>query len=185
MTDIDEIVRRTVESVRVMARKAWGFAGLLLLVVTVVCVTGLLLGIAALDGGIETVWVVLAVTFAAIAIGGPAVALWRIWSIQRHTTLLAGEIRQMILDGGEGGRTVIETFDLDDPARPDDGQSAVVLTRRVSGLRGPGGPAMHDAPTMSAAVKALATFPFMVIVSVLISLVFSFLSLIFLIALAL
>lgn len=185
MTDIDEIVQRTVGSVRMMARKAWGFAGLLLLAVTVVCVSGLLLGVAALDGGIETVWIVLAVTFAAIAIGGPAVALWRIWSIQRHTTQLAGEIRDMVVNGGERSRTVIETFDLDDPDRPDDGQSAVVMTRRVSGLRGVGGSALDDAPAMSAVIKALATFPFMVIVSVLISLVFSFLSLIFLIALAL
>ena len=67
MTEIDELVRRAVDTVTLIAGKAAAFATRILLGAIVVCVGGFLLGVAVLSGSIEQVWVVLGIVFGAIA----------------------------------------------------------------------------------------------------------------------
>jgi hypothetical protein len=185
VSDVDQIVRRAVHGITRIAGRAAAFATRMLIATTVVCVGGFLLGVAALDGGIETVWIVLGTVFGSLAIGGALVATLRAWSVQRHAADLVGEIRTLMTDGRDSTRTVIETFAVDaDDEGPERG-SAIVLSRQMSGLRGPTGVGLERAPRLDAAVTALTTFPVLVLMAIAISMVFAFLGFVFLIALAL
>ncbi|MFW2335154.1 hypothetical protein [Ilumatobacter sp.] len=196
MAEIDELVRRTVASVSMIADRAAGFSTKLLLVVVAVCVGGFLLGVAALSDGIQAVWIVLGIVFGSIAIGCAGVARWRVGAVRRHIPELATEVRTMIGEGAPESQTVIDTFvvevdgaapegaDPDAPGGPPTG-SAIVMSRQMGGFGSAVGPGLARWPRLFAAVRALTTFPFLMLAAVGISLVFGFLGFIFLIALAL
>lgn len=194
MTDVDQIVRRAVNGITRIAARAAAFGTMVFVVTTFVCVGGFLLGVAALSGGIETVWIVLGIVFGSLAVGGSFLALWRARSVRRHAPELIDEVRLLMTEGRDPTRTVIESFavDADDPAaEPADGASrgapggsAIVMTRQMSGFRTVGG-GLDRAPRLDAAVTALTTFPLLVLMAIVISSVFAFLGFIFLIALAL
>jgi hypothetical protein len=182
MSEIDDLVNRAVNGVTRIAAAAARFAGRLLIGTLVVCVGGFLLGVAALSGGIRSVWIVLAIVFGALAIGSAFIARWRVGSVRRHVPELVDEIRTLVTDGSDQTRTVIETFTVDADG---DGGSAVVLSRQMSGFRGVAGSGLAGSARLSAAVTAITSFPALVLGAILISLVFAFLGFIFLIALAL
>jgi hypothetical protein len=190
MADIDELVRRAVDTVTMIAGRAAGFATRILLGTTLVCVAGFLLGVAALSGGVEQVWIVLGVVFGSLAIGGAFLARWRVGAVRRHVPELADEIRAMISQGGETSRTVIDTFvvdddDVDGRGGPAADGSAIVLSRRMYGFREIAGSGIDSSTRTFAAVRALTTFPFLLLMAVAISCVFAFCGFLFLIALAL
>ena len=202
MAEIDELVRRTVATVTTIADKAAAFATKVLVVAAIICVGGFLLGVAALSGGIQTVWIVLGIVFGSIAVGGVLVARWRIGSVKRHVPELADEVRTLLRDGRPGSRAVIDTFVVDPDTdvgtgigprpgteRVDRGVrtdgSAILMTRQMHGLRNVSGAGLEGTTRLAAAVTALTTFPFFLLGAMVISLVFGFLGLIFLIALAL
>lgn len=190
MAEIDELVQRTVDTVTRISRTAARFATKLLIGVVIVCVGGFLLGMAALSGGIETVWIVLGIAFGAMAIGFAVLARWRVGSVKRHVPELVDEVRSLISDGTDQTRTVIETFAVDADGDGDrdvfeDGGSAIVLSRQMYGFRGIVGSGLESSARLSAAVTAMTSFPGLVLVAILISLAFAFLGFFFLIALAL
>jgi uncharacterized membrane protein len=181
--DVDQIVQRAVNGITRLAGKASAFSVLLLLATSVVCVGGFLLGVSALSGGIETVWIVLGIVFGALAIGAAGTAWWRVTQVRRHVTELTQEVRTVLLDGRDSSRTVIETFAVDDTDT--ERGSAIVVSRQMSGFRGQIGSGLEGTVRLSAAVRALTTFPLLVLTAIVISSVFAFLGFIFLIALAL
>ena len=189
MSDIDELVRRTVDGVTMIAGRAAAFSTRLLLGVTVVCVGGFLLGVRALSGGIQSVWIVLAFVFGSIAIGGAFLARWRVGSVRRHVPELADEVRTLIAEGKGTGRTVVETFvvDTDGDGSADglSGSNAIVLSRQMNGFRNVVDSGLESTARLTAATTALTSFPLLVLQAILISFVFVFLGFIFLIALAL
>ncbi len=189
MSEIDELVRRAVDTVTLIAAKAARFATWVLLGTIAVCVGGFLLGTAALSGGIASVWIVLGMVFGSIAIGAAFVARWRVGSVRRHVPELTAEVRTLIAEGKDTTRTVVETFvvDTDPDGRGDsvDTGSAIVLSRQMFGFKNMAGSGLESTTRLTAAVTALTSFPALVFVSILISLVFAFLGFIFLIALAL
>lgn len=189
LSDIDRHVQRAVDGITAIASRAAAFSTRLLLGTLLVCVGGFLLGAAALTGGIQTVWIVLGVVFGAIAIGSAFVARWRVGSVRRHVPELADEVRTLISEGATGTRTVIDTFTIDEDGdgRRDglDGGSAFVMSRQMYGFRDMAGSGIESSARLTAAVTALTSFPLLVLAAVLISLVFAFLGVIFLIALAL
>ncbi len=185
MSEIDELVRRAVSTVTTIASRAAAFATKLLLWVVVVCVGGFLLGVAALSGGIETVWIVLGIAFGSVAIGGAFVARWRVGSVRRHVPELADEVRALVSEGKDTSRTVVETFVVDADGDESDTGSAIVLSRQMYGFRNAVGSGLESSARLTAAVTALTTFPGLVLAAILISCVFAFLGFIFLIALAL
>ena len=190
MSEIDELVRRTVDMVTMIAKKAARFSTKLLLGVVFVCVAGFLLGVAALSSGIQQVWIVLGLVFGSIAIGSAFVARWRVGSIKRHVPELANEVRSLLSEGKDSTRTVIETFavEADSDGGSDvseDGGSAIVMSRQMYGFKGLVGSGLERSARLTAAVTAITSFPWLVLVAVLISMVFGFLGFIFLIALAL
>jgi hypothetical protein len=183
MAEIDELVRRSVQTVTLIAQKASAFATRLFLTVAVICVGGFMLGVAALSGGIEQVWIVLGIVFGSIAVGGAFLARWRVGSVRRHVPELAAEVRTLISRGDESSRTVIDTFAVGDDELS--GGSAIMLSRQMNGFRTVSGPTSETSPRLSAAIKAITSFPVLMLGAIAISFVFGFLGLIFLIALAL
>lgn len=184
MSEIDDMVQRTVEWVAVIARRASRFAGRLLAMTVLACVGGFWLGLEALSGGIETVWIVLGVTFGSLAIGSAFVAWWRVSSVKRHVPALADEVRSLVQQGYDPSNTVIDTFEVHD--QPGERTSStIVMSREMGGFRSQVLRAPGSYEQLSAATKAITSFPFLAIGAVLISMVFAFLGFIFLIALAL
>ena len=189
MSETDELVQRAVAGVTAIAGRAARFAGRLLLMAIVVCGGGFLLGVAALSdsNGVQAVWIVLGIVFGAIAIGGSFLAWWRVGAVKRHVPELADEVRTLISEGKDTGRTVVETFDVDTDGRrgdPDAG-SAIVLSRQMYGFRNVVGSGLESSARLTAAITALTSFPGLVLAAILISCVFAFFGFVFLIALAL
>lgn len=193
MAEIDDLVRRTVQTVTMIADNATAFATKLFVGAAVVCVGGFLLGVAALSGGIEKVWIVLGIVFGSIAVGGALIARWRVGSVRRHVPELANEVRTLIAEGRDGTRTVIDSFVIDtdgddgDDSRSDSpaGGSAIMMSRQMYGFKNAVGSGLDSSARLTAAVTALTSFPGLVLGAIAISFVFGFLGLIFLIALAL
>jgi hypothetical protein len=184
MNELEQVAQRVTATVTMIASKAVRFARKLLVGVAIVSIGSFLLGIAAFDGTARSVWIVIGGVFAAIAIGGPLLAMWRIGLVTRHVPELADEVRTLITQGPGTSRTVINTFDADDPERPANTRSAITLTREVGGLRGLVGSGLDGSARLTAAVTALTTFPATVLSAIAITVVFAFLAVIFLVALA-
>lgn len=185
MSDIDDLVQRTTAFVTNVADKVSGFAGKIFIVAAGICGVSFYLGLEALSGGIETVWIVLGLFFGAIALGGPLVALWRVGSARRHLSDIQREVRTLAEDGGDPSNTVVETIIVGDPEGDPNAGSAIVLSRQMGGFQTSFGSDLAKAPHLSDATKALAAFPFQILVTIGITTVFAFLGFIFLIALAL
>jgi hypothetical protein len=192
INDIDTIVRRVVATLSAIGDKLTRFATLLLGGTVVVCVGSFLLGLVALGSGIRAVWIVLGFVFAAIAIGAAAVNRWGVGRIRRDVPAIAGEVRAMIAEGREQSTLIVREFDRQLHNGRDDGGigetiggSAILVSRRVFGLRELAGQGVGSAARLTAAVHAITRLPLLTFVAFGISVVFAFLAAIFLLGLAL
>ena len=176
------LVDRAVATITRLAHKVTRAATLLLLASIVICVGSFLLGLEALSGGIESVWIVLAIFFGAIAIGCAARARLRIGRVRKHIPEIASDIRGLVADGRSDVITIV--------VRDDElaSGSALELSRGMSGnqsMRRVTSQGLENSANFADALRAITTFPWLAIVTVLITTVFAFLGMIFLIALAL
>jgi len=173
---------RAVSTITLLAHKVTRASTLLVLGSVVICVGSFLLGMAALSGGIETVWIVLALCFGAIAIGCALRARLRIGRVRRHIPAIATDIRNLVADGRSDVITIV--------VRDDDlaAGGPLELSRGMStmgGMRQVSAQGLANSANFADAVRTITTFPWLAIVTILITSVFAFLGLIFLIALAL
>ena len=182
LDDVDRLARRAVDAVLQLVRRALALAGGVLLLAVVFGVGGFLLGIAALDGGIETVWIVLGGLFAVIAIGSVATALLRLRSVRRNAGELVDDVRTLITGDRRTERTVIETVESTERSK-DDG--VVAISREFLSLRNAVGGGIGRFRSLGMAMSAVTTFPGLVAVATVITFVFAVLSVLFLIALVL
>lgn len=183
MKDVEALVERTIATITMIARKAFKFSRIIAALAAVVCVGSFLLGIAALSAEIQPVWIVLGIVFGAIAIGAGLIACWRVGSIQRHIPELVNEIRALVSNGTQTTKDVIETFNVND--RESNAESAIELSREVFHFKSVIGHGLESSARFAAAVTALTSFPWLMLTVIAITAVFGFLSLIFLLALAL
>ena len=183
MSDIDGRVTRTISTLTMVTDRVTRFSTKLLLAVGVVSVGSFLLGLAALDGGIRNVWVVLGGTFCVIAVGAALVARWRIGGIGRHVPSIASEVRTLLTEGRRDAVEVIEHLQrgADEGGR----DKVIIVSRSVTGLRGVATHGLAGSEHLLKAVTAITSFPALAAVSVLVSVVFALLIPIFLLALAL
>ena len=147
------------------------------------CVASFLLGLAALDGGIRSVWIVLGIVFAGVAIGAAVIARWRVGRVRKDVPAIAGEVRQLISDGESRAADHPEL-----PGRRRRGRTPVGDRGYASPVRPPGrrGHGIEGSAGFSAdAITAITRLPRLALAAVGISLVFAFLALVFLLALAL
>jgi len=188
MYENEGLVERAVASVTRLAERVTRAATLLLLATIVICVGSFWLGLEALSGGIESVWVVLGIFFGAIAIGCAVLARWRIGRVRKHVPEIAADMRSLVASG----RSDVITIVIEDDQLTTG--SAIDVSRGMSGMSGMGGMAGMRSVTAQSldrdrpyaqAVRAITTFPLLAIGTILVTIVFAFLGLIFLIALAL
>lgn len=176
------LVERAVATITRLARKVTRASTLLLLGSVVVCVGSFLLGMQALSGGIETVWIVLAFFFGAIAIGCALRARLRIGRVHKHIPAIAADIRNLVADGRSDVITIVIPDDDLGPGGP------LELSRGVStmdGWRRVSSQGLASSADFADAVRAITSFPWLALVTVAITSVFGFLALVFLLALAL
>jgi len=176
------LVDRAVATITRLATKVARWATLLLLGSVVICVGSFWLGLEALSGGIESVWIVLGFVFGAIAIGCALIARWRVARVRRHIPEIAADIRTLVADGRSDIVTIV--IPDEDLAKG----SALELSRGMSttqSMRSVSSQGLANSANFAQAVRAITTFPLLAIATVLITCVFAFMGLIFLIALAL
>ena len=180
--DLDELAQRAVDTVLSLVRRGIALAGGVLIIAAFCCIAGFLLGLAALSGGIRSVWIVLGGFFLIVGIGSVIVAIWRLRSVRRGAHALVGEVRKLIAGDRQTERVVIETIETSEQAKND---GVVVLSRGFFGMQDTIGDRQDQFQEISKALRAITTFPALIALATVVSFVFAGLGLLFLIALAL
>lgn len=182
LDNLDQLARRAVDSVMKLVKRGTALACGVFVLAVFFGVGGVLLGIAALDGGIEKVWIVLGSTFAAISIISVGTAILRLRSVKKGADTLVTEVRALIGGDTQTRRTVIETVESTNDAEND---GVVAISKQFFSLKSDVGTRVGRFKSLGLALTAITSFPAMVAVSTLITFVFAGLSVLFLIALAL
>ena len=178
---IQALASRAVDSLLTLVRRGTRLAFGTLAIVVVVCLVGFALGIAALSGGIETVWIIFGGFAAFVAIGSVALAMFRLWAITRLGPALVTEVERLIAGDPGSERVVIETIEASDGVQD---QSATVMSRQFFGMSEAAGTAGQFG-ALTVALRSVTTFPLLLLLATAITVGFAGLSLLFLLALAL
>jgi hypothetical protein len=179
---LDDLAQRAVDSVMTLVRRGLALAGGVMILAVTFCVSGFLLGWAALNGGIETVWVVLGGSFAVLAISSVGIAILRLRAVRKGADTMFTEVRSLIGGDRQTQRTVIETVESTDNR---EGDGVVALSREFFTLKGALGNRIGQFKSLGLALTAITSFPALIAAATVITFVFAGLSLLFLIALAL
>jgi hypothetical protein len=179
--NFDSLAQRVVAAFMTLVRRGTALAGGTLLIVTLVCLGGFLLGIAALSDGIRTVWIVFGGAAAIIGIGAVVLAIVRLLAIRASAAGLVREIRSLVAGDPQSERVVIDTLESSDDVQD---RSAVVMSQQFFSMKNNLGGRAVQFVALSAALRAVTTFPLLMFVATVITVGFAFLSLFFLLALA-
>jgi hypothetical protein len=182
LNDLDQLAERAVDSVMNLVRRGTALAGGVLMLAVVFSVGGFLLGIAALDGGIEKVWILIGAFFGLVAIGSVVLAILRLRWVKKSANTLVTEVRSLIGGDKQTKRTVIETVESTDAS---DGEGVVAVSKQFFSLQNEVGDRVGQFKSLGFALAAITSFPGLVALSTVITFVFAGLSVLFLIALAL
>jgi len=180
--DLDQLAERAVDAVLTLVRRGTALAGGVLMMAVLFSVGGFLLGVAALDGGIEMVWIALSAVFALVAIGSVGIAILRLRSVKKVTNSLVTEVRSLIGGDAQTKRTVIETVESTDAS---ENEGVVAISKQFFSLKDVVGDRVGQFRSLGLALSAITTFPGLVALSTVITFVFAGLGVLFLIALAL
>jgi hypothetical protein len=180
--DLDALAQRAVDTVMTLVRRGLALAGGVMMMAVIFAVGGFLLGLAALDGGIEKVWIVLGGAFAVLAVGSVGLAIMRLRSVKKDADTLFTEVRTLIGGDRQTQRTVIETVESTDGR---EGEGVVAISREFFTLKGAIGNRVDQFTSLGLALKAITSFPILIAAATFFTLMFVGLSFIFLIALTL
>ncbi len=176
---VGDLAQRAVDAFLTLVRRGTRLAVGTLAIVTLICLGSFALGMAALSGGVETAWILLGGVGLVVAIGSILLAMFRLWAITSISVALVSDLRAVISSDPGVERVVIETVESSDGVQD---QSAVVMSRQFF--------RMNDSVTragqfvaLSAALKAVTSFPLLMMLSV--ATTFGFAMLAFLFALGL
>lgn len=179
--NIDALAQRAVDSFMTLVRRGTALAGGALAIVVFICLSGFLLGVAALSDGIRTVWILVGGTFAIVGIGAVVLAIIRLLAVKGHAVALVSEIHDLIAGDAKTERVVIETLESSDDVQD---QSAVVMSRQFFSMQDSVGERTDKFKALSSALKAITSFPLLMLLSVVITIGFAGFALIFALALA-
>lgn len=175
------LAQRAVDTVMLLVRRGTALAGGALAIVTVVCLASFALGLLALEGGVRSVWLIFGGFFAIVAIGSIVVAIVRLLRLRGRTNELLLELRELLSGDAQSREVVIETIETSDGIQD---QSAVVMSRQFYGIQGQIAGRGQQFRALAQAMQAITSFPLLMLMSTLITLVFAFLTVIWLLALA-
>ena len=179
---IDELARRAVDIVLHLVRRAMALAGGVLAFVLVAVVGGFLLGLAALDGGVRTIWIVVGGFLGLLAIGSLLTAVLRLRAVRRSAGELVGEVRSLMSGDRSTRRTVHDTVSSAE-GKSDGG--IVDLSREFFTIRGAIGDRVGQFRGLTTAMTAVTTFPGLMALAAVIAFGFAGLGVLFAISLAL
>lgn len=182
LDDLDQLAQRAVDAVLTLVRRGTALAGGVLFAAVVLGIGGFMLGLAALSGGIEKVWIVIGGFFAIVAIWSVLLAMLRLRSVRTGADMLVTEVRSLIGGDPRSERTVIETVESSDGVQND---GVVVMSRQFFSMKDAIGGRVDQFKTLASALTAVTSFPGLVALATVITFVFFGLSIIFLLALAL
>ena len=181
---IHELASRAVDSLLTLVHRGTRLAFGTLVIVMVVCLGGFALGLAALSGGIETVWIIFGGFAAFVAIGAVGLAMFRLWAITRLGTALVTDVERLIKGDPRSERVVIETVEASDGVQD---QSAVVMSRQfftMSNTVDAAGTA-GQFTALAVALRSVTTFPLLILLAVVITVGFAGLGFLFFLGLLL
>lgn len=178
---IHDLASRAVESLFTLVYRGTRLAFGTLMIVVLVCVGGFALGIAALSGGIETVWIIFGGFAALVAIGSVSLAIFRLWVITRLGTALVTEVERLIAGDPRSERVVVETVEASDGVQD---QSAVVMSRQFFSMSDTVGKA-GQFTALSVALRSVTTFPLLMLLATAITIGFAGLGFLFFLGLLL
>ncbi len=177
-----DIARRAVDSVARLAARGARFAGFICVAALLIGIMSFGLGLAALDGGIRTVWIVLGLAFGSLAVGRSFIARRRLAKVARHADQIVAEVRSLLDSGHPATRTMVDTIEADERQG---GGGALVVSRELYSLRDAIDNRAFEYPQLMTAMTALTSFPGLLLAAIAITVVFTMLVPIFLLALAL
>lgn len=180
MSQQRELAQRAVDCFLTLVRRGTRLATGVLAIVFVVCIGGLLLGLAALSGGTRTAWMLIGGIGAAVAIGSVVLAMFRLWAIATLSVALVGELQSLITSDPLSERMVIETVESSDDVQD---QSAVVMSRQFFAMSDTVGSRAGQFVALTVALKSITSFPLLILLAVAITVGFAGMSMLFVIGL--
>lgn len=182
MADVDELARRTTAMVTNLARRGMVLATGVALVVFLVGGLSYLTGLAGLDGSARSAWTLIGAVMLVVAVGAPLLARWRLSRVSKDAAELVTDLGKLISGNADAQRVVIETVAVDQPdAAGATAVPAIIETRQFSRLRQTTLTAT-DLGALPGALHAVTTFPFLLLVAIVLMLVFGVLGFLFLVA---
>lgn len=178
---MQDLASRAVDSLLTLVRRGTRLAFGTLVIVVVVCLAGFALGIAALSGGMETVWIIFGGFAAFVAIGSVVLAMFRLWAITRLGSALVTDVQRLISGDPRSERVVIETIEASDGVQD---QSAMVMSRQFFSMSEAAGTAGQFG-ALTVALRSVTTFPLLLLLATVITIGFAGLSLLFLLGILL
>jgi hypothetical protein len=181
-TDVNALARRAVEVAVRFARRAGRLAVGATLFVAVVALSTYLIGLAALSGSARNSWILIGGALVIFAVGAPLLAWWRLFALRRHANELVDDVRLLISGNPEAERIVIDTVEAQPSPMAGPGgrpELMVAETRQFYRLRtiSLGTTHMRRLP---AAMKAVTSFPVLLAIPLLLTMVFAVLGFVFL-----
>ena len=171
---------RAVDGLLGLLRRANALAGGVLIFVFVTSVGSFLLGLAALDDGARSAWLLLGTIGIAAGIGSALLAIWRLLKVRRKSDKLTGELRRFIGADGDAERTVIDAVEATEVSAD---ESIVAVSRQFSSMRDGVDQQELNLPELSMALRSLTTFPGLMALAVVTGFAFALVSPIFVLVL--
>jgi hypothetical protein len=170
------LAQRAVDMFLTLVRRGTALAVGTLAVVSFICFGSFLLGLAALSDDNRTAWIVLGGIFLVVGVGAVALAIFRLWLVKRSATELVVEVRQLLVGDRKTERVVIDTIEASEKVQD---QSAVVMSRQFFTLRDSIDGRATQFIALAYALRAMTTFPFLMLVATTVTIVFATLAVIF------
>jgi hypothetical protein len=147
-----------------------------LAIVTLICIGGLLLGMAALTDSGRIVWMVVGGFGAILGIGALVLALTRLAIVKRSAMTLVDEFQRLLDGDPHTERMVIDTIEATEDVED---RSAVVMSRQFFTMRDSIGGRAAQFTSLGYALRAMTSFPFLMLLATAISLGFAGIGFIF------
>jgi hypothetical protein len=171
------LAQRAVDMFLTLVRRGTALAVGVLAVVALICLGSYSLGIAALTDQGRVLWILLGGAFVIVGVGAVVLAITRLWLVKRSASMLVDEFQRLVEGDAGTERVVIETIEASEDVQD---QSAVVMSRQFFTLRDSLGGQATQFVALAYALRAMTTFPFLMLLATVVTLGFAGFGLIFL-----
>ncbi|CAN5856256.1 hypothetical protein BH18ACT2_BH18ACT2_21790 [soil metagenome] len=180
MADLDDLAQRAIDVITTLARRGGALAGGVAVIVAVVAVSADATGLAALDGGARTTWMVVGGVAVLVAVGAPLLARRRLGTVRNQATALVGEVRTLLSRNAEAHQVGVDTVEATQPTPGRPGPPALTgQAQQFHRLRTIAVQA-NDLRQLPMAMSAVTTFPGLLALGIVLMIGFGLLGFVFL-----